>query len=186
MIFGIGLGRTGTRSLTEALCLMGFKAVHWDDRGQHVLDRWYESEVCLPTDLDAFIEGPFVRWWRMADRLYPGSRFILTTRDKSEWLASVERWMKRNNPQSGDEWFHRRLLFWGTTRFHRELFSAAWDEHHETVSQYFADRTDLLVLDIAATPPAALWSALSHFTGRAAPNVPFPHRNQSRKGVVPK
>lgn len=27
-----------------------------------------------------------------ADRLFPGSRFILTTRDKGAWLESVERW----------------------------------------------------------------------------------------------
>ena len=95
MIFGIGLGRTGTRSLTEALRLMGLNAVHWDDRGAHILDRWHESDLSMPDNLDAFIEGPFVRWWRAADRLHPGSHFILTTRDKAAWLESVERWMAR-------------------------------------------------------------------------------------------
>lgn len=186
MIFGIGLGRTGTRSLTDALCMLGLKAVHWDNRGAHVLDGWHESDLSLPDGLDAFIEGPFVRWWRVADRLYPGSRFILTTRDKEQWLASVERWMQRSTPPIGDEWFNRRLLYWGTNRFHRDIFSAIWDEHHESISRYFQGRDDFLVLNIAATADTELWSALGSFTSRDAPDLPFPHRNQSSKGVVPK
>ncbi len=179
MIFGIGLGRTGTRSLTEALRLMGLNAVHWDDRGAHVLDRWHESDLAMPADLDAFIEGPFVRWWRAADRLFPGSRFILTTRDKAAWLDSVERWMARWEPPVGGEWFNRRLFYWGTTRFHRDLFSAAWDEHHESVRRYFEGRDDLLVIDVAATPPDELWESLSRFVARAVPDKTFPHLNRS-------
>lgn len=181
MIFGIGLGRTGTRSLTEALRLMGLNAIHWDNVGAHVLDRWYESDLALPNDLDAFIEGPFVRWWRAADHLYPGSRFILTTRDKGAWLDSVERWIRRWNPPVGDEWFNRRLFYWGTTRFHRELFSAAWDEHHDAVGRYFQGRDDLLAIDIAATPAADLWESLSRFIGRPIPDAPFPHLNRNTK-----
>jgi hypothetical protein len=45
---------------------MGPNTVHWDDRGSHVMDNWHESDLTLPADLDAFIEGPFVRWWRAA------------------------------------------------------------------------------------------------------------------------
>ena len=52
MIFGIGLGRTGTRSLTDALRLMGLNAVHWDDRGSHVMDHWHDSDLALPEGLD--------------------------------------------------------------------------------------------------------------------------------------
>ncbi|MCA9206443.1 MAG: hypothetical protein KDA59_25495 [Planctomycetales bacterium] len=181
MIFGIGLGRTGTRSLTKALRLMGLNAVHWDNVGAHVLDRWFDSELTLPSDLDAFIEGPFVRWWRAADRLYPDSLFILTTRDKSEWLDSVERWMGRWNPPIGDEWFNRRLFYWGTRRFHRELFSAAWDEHHEAIARYFQNRSDLLEINIAGTSDHDLWRTLGNFIGRPVPDSPFPHLNRSTK-----
>ena len=180
MIFGIGLGRTGTRSLTDALRLMGLNAVHWDDRGAHVMDRWIESDLKLPDDLDAFIEGPFVRWWRAADRIFPGSRFILTTRDKSAWLESVERWMARWTPPNGDEWFNRRLFYWGTTRFHTDLFSSAWDEHHEAVMRYFEGRDDLLVIDITAMPEADLWLTLSQFVERSVPDAAFPHLNRSK------
>lgn len=58
MIFGIGTGRTGTRSLTEALRLMGLNAVHWDDRGAHIMDGWYESDLSLPPDLDSCLTTP--------------------------------------------------------------------------------------------------------------------------------
>jgi hypothetical protein len=33
MIFGIRLGRTGTRSLTEAIRMMRLNAGHWDNLG---------------------------------------------------------------------------------------------------------------------------------------------------------
>jgi hypothetical protein len=153
--------------------------VHWDDRGAHILDRWHESDLSMPDNLDAFIEGPFVRWWRAADRLHPGSHFILTTRDKAAWLESVERWMARTEPPVGDEWFNRRLFHWGTTHFHRELFSAAWDEHHESIDRYFRGRYDLLEIDIASLRDAELWEAIAGFVGRRPPKSPFPHLNRS-------
>ena len=59
MIFGIGLGRTGTRSLTEALRLMGLNAVHWDNRKAHVLDRWYESDLMMPGQSRRLHRRPF-------------------------------------------------------------------------------------------------------------------------------
>jgi hypothetical protein len=76
---------------------------------------------------------------------------------------------------------HRRLFYWGTTRFHREQFSAAWDEHHESVEHYFEGRDDVLVIDVAGAPEAELWEALSRFIGRPIPEAPFPHMNRSTK-----
>ena len=92
MIFGIGLGRTGTRSLTDALRLMGFNAVHWDDRGSHVMDRWHESDLALPAGLDAFIEGRLghVLDFRIDAGYTDGATLDLLTDEKLRFIGRLK------------------------------------------------------------------------------------------------
>ena len=40
---------------------------------------------------------------------------------------------------------------------------------------------DLLVIDVAGTPEAELWEALSQFVGCPIPEAAFPHLNRSTK-----
>jgi hypothetical protein len=65
-IFGIGLSKTGTTSLNQALIELGFKSVHDSQRAE-------------------LFSGDF-----------GGSKFILTVRDVEDWLQSMERWLTPN------------------------------------------------------------------------------------------
>ena len=74
-VFGIGLSRTGTKSLAAALNLLGIRTRY------------------------AITETSAVPFCPHFDELYPGSKFILTIRDKQSWLNSCgEHWGDANAP----------------------------------------------------------------------------------------
>lgn len=176
MIFGIGLFRTGNESLTRALCMMGLNAVHWP---ADMLPRWHRFEIHPLPEVDALIEGPFVRWHLYAARKWPDAKFILTTRDKPAWLDSCEAWWAKV-PSEGSSWWRRRILWVGTSVFDRELFSAMWDQHLASVRSIELDPSRLLEIDVGrAGDSRQLWDQLAGFLGRPAPrDRPFPHLNR--------
>ena len=102
-VFCIGLNKTGTRSLHDALEMLGLRSIHWGGselaeavrRGPAIRDAveraLVEGRPLLDDldDADAYsdILELSVKF-DVLDRQYPGSKFILTTRDLDDWLAS--------------------------------------------------------------------------------------------------
>ena len=166
-IFGIGLGKTGLRSLHRALELLGYNSLHSGglealrsvfraiDEGRHLLDY-------LDPELDAFVDiAPIRLYFYLADVEYPGSRFILTARGLDDWLDSRSR---HAESQSGG-------------RPDLDRWRAEYVEHEAVVRSYFTDRPDdLLVLDVARE---SAWERLCEFLGCPVPQVPFPWENRS-------
>lgn len=144
-VFGIGLSRTGTTKLCTILDHLGYRTCHF------VPDLFDPPDWRVVDTADAFADSPIPLLYKVCDRRYPGSKFILTTRDMDDWLASME-WM----------FTHGKVLFnWGprihayhaalyhTKRFDPERLAERWHAYHEEVLDHFAQRRDdLLVLDI--------------------------------------
>lgn len=91
-VFGIGLSHTGTRSLDKALNILGIKSIHWP------LDRKTYRELSngiyklsILEKYQAVTDITTVPVYPQLDKTYPGSKFILTIRDKKSWLESMER-----------------------------------------------------------------------------------------------
>ena len=85
-VFGIGLTRTGTTSLTAALCKLGIDAVHWTNPFTHQ----------VLSDLDAYLFGgltdiSIARTFESLYFRYPNARFIWTRRPRDSWVESVSR-----------------------------------------------------------------------------------------------
>jgi hypothetical protein len=177
-IFGIGLNKTGTTSLTRAAELLGLRAVHHGRRNDHRIERAIAAgkpmfRYSLPRvrRADALFDFRSIeRHFDVADREFPGSRFILSTRDKEEWLASRERHVRRNQEAAARGGYDGGFL-----TVDRDAWSRQWDAHHERVLQHFAGRNDLLVIDVTAGDG---WEKLAPFLGRPVPDLPFPARNQ--------
>ena len=178
-IFGIGLSRTGTTSLTEALRLLGYKAVHCPLS----LVSLHGQGLTLSHDVirrfDAFTDSPVACMYRELDETFPGSKFILTTRPLEKWMNSVRRMrmsfeLLKLLPKV------RRLAkeLCGTTSFSDDsVLERAFCKHGAQVREYFGDRLDkdLLVLDVGA--PYA-WENLCAFLGHDRPHIAFPHYNR--------
>jgi len=183
-IFCIGLNKTGTRSLHDALEILGFRSVHWGGpepqaalrRGPQIRDaveRAAQEGRPLLDDLedaDAYADILALSTnFDVLDRQYPGSKFILTVRDLDEWLDSRRRHVEVNIAR------RERGEYPGTfLAVDVEGWSAEKADHEARVASHFAKRPDdLLVMDIAAGDG---WERLCPFLGIAAPDEPFPQR----------
>ncbi|HEY3324860.1 MAG TPA: sulfotransferase [Planctomycetota bacterium] len=168
-IFGIGLSRTGTRSLTRALELLGFKAVHYPVDLQEIEEN------------DAATDIPVAAQYQELDRLFPGSKFILTLRERETWLRSCQRHLTDPErvralnalPERAREYRLRiRQQVYGTTGFEPKAYTDAYERHLAEVRAYFAERREcLLEIDICAGEG---WVRLCPFLERPMPKLAFP------------
>jgi hypothetical protein len=81
-IIGVGLSKTGTSSLAAALNQLGFRCVH----------SWQAYAIGVQA---AMVDGPAASRYRELDIMYPGSRFILTLRQREAWLESCRKHWER-------------------------------------------------------------------------------------------
>lgn len=170
-IFGVGLSKTGTNSLCEALGHLGFPMIHYPG-----------PKILLPGHLDNMagaVDLPVVRYYKNLDRLYPGSKFILTMRPLDDWLVSVQSHFERRAPDRRSAWGKEcGEAVYGTLKFDRERFAQIYLKHCDDVIAYFADRPDFTVINIFTSPNP--WADLIAGLGLDAPvpEIKFPQRNR--------
>lgn len=180
-VFGIGLSRTGTKTLTKALNLLGYDVVHYpiDEVLFHELTGGTYT-LSLLNDFDGITDITAAPFYAQFADAYPDSKFILTVRDKKSWLASLERhWHGKNIfedvPGMETTLKLRRFLraaTYGCYTFNRERMSYVYDLHHKNVTDYFKDRPgSLLIFDIAAGEG---WEKLCTFLNEPEMEMPFP------------
>jgi hypothetical protein len=191
-LFGIGLSRTGTTSLTTALRCVGYRAIHFpkDDMTRAEITNFLRVgkgplRLSLLNQVHAITDTPVCCTYRALDEFYPGSKFILTVRERQSWLASCRsRWERlpispAAVPGEAPMMQYIRLTrkhLYGTTDFDESLFSASYNRHVDAVLDYFNTKQQrLLVMDICGGDG---WNLLCPFLGVAQPRVAFPHENQ--------
>lgn len=201
-VFGIGLSRTGTKSLTNALNRLGFRISHFpiDEVTLRELTIG-KYNLSLLDHYDGITDVTVAPFYAQLDTIYPGSKFILTMRDKEAWLPAVERhWATRAAPdyqtakkakagplealglrQRRSQKEIRRLEMkqfvraatYGIYRFNRERFSYVYDLHCKNATEYFENRPgSLLSLDITAGQG---WAELCPFLNLPVIDEPFAH-----------
>lgn len=190
-IFGLGLSRTGTKSLTEALGRLGFDVVHFplDETTIREFTNGH-FDLTLLRDHDGITDITTIPFYQQLDWQYPGSKFILTMRDKEPWLESLRGLLARRPPAEEAERFRkkpevyrfRRFLresVYGSNEFDRDRMSRAYDEHHRAVRAYFSGRTDdFLVLDVTSGDG---FEKLCPFLGRDLLSERFPWLGAARR-----
>ena len=181
-IFGIGLSKTGTSSLGIALNQMGIPTK--DFPHDPVTLSQLESgdyRLKLLSHFDAITDTPVVPYYPQLDKLYPGSKFVLTVRDIESWLRSIRdhwadrgAWLEVNPVQKRFAYFINTAVY-GSIAFNEDRFRYVYDLHLREVRRYFADRPDdLLEVDICA---GETMGRLGHFLGVDVADEPFPRAN---------
>jgi hypothetical protein len=211
-IVGVGLSKTGTSSLNEALNLLGFKSIHYDTvRLNDVLDGSSpDPDFRRYDDVDAVTDLPAAYFYDELMAAYPLSKAILTIRDEEAWWRSIAAHFNELSPVQGPVsiGFKKRARY-NAYRIAFEKFPAdSSDRDFRTnLRNYVYGSTSalrflyikkyrehnervvrtiapdrLLVIDVTAGEG---WEKLCPFLGREIPSVRFPHANRrARENAV--
>jgi len=191
-VFGIGLSRTGTTSLTKALTELSYRSLHFphDPLTQTELMRYYSDSskplvLTVAERYDALTDTPIASVFRELANQYPTSRFILTTRSEEKWLDSCEQYFARVMEPMYTRWGTAEAIrycravnarVYGSPHFNREAFSRTYTIHFRNVTRYFDRQPDrLLCVDIC---DGQGWPELCRFLNCAVPAVAFPSENR--------
>jgi hypothetical protein len=155
--------------------MLGYRAVHNPTDNDTMLSLLSGKLRCRSIEEhDAVCDIMFCRHFRELDRIYPGSLFILTERDRESWHASCARHWEGRSISISRLWNEELVDFqvYGTAIYSRSLFDDAYDEHYTAVVNYFRDSSRLLRQSICSGEG---WEKLCDFLGVPIPVVPFPH-----------
>lgn len=171
-VFNIGLPKTGTTSLHQALLQLRYRSLHNPLKFRELSYR--QGIYRYPDDNWDALTNFGEHFYPQLDRNYPDSRFILTLRDKERWLQSTEKWFSRRPLKPKKDNIGRVETF-GCMRFNHERFSYVYDYHLNNVKTYFKHRPDdLLILNIDTDDS---WVKLCTFLNEPISDSSFPHRN---------
>jgi hypothetical protein len=181
-VVGIGLRKTGTRSVAVATRELGFRTLH---KGDAATSAAVDAAAAagrpllspLGDEFDVYFDvEALVHRFAEVDEQYPGSRFLLTTRPVDAWLSSMERHVLGNRERAA-----RGAYDGGFLDVEPERWRAEFEAHHAEVRAHFADRPrDLLELDVSAGQG---WERLAPFLGATVPSTPFPWENKAGEGT---
>jgi len=96
-VFCIGYNKTGTTTVESVLKSLGYSMPKQKDQEMTVVEELhlgnYKPLRALCSKYDAFQDMPFSQGvtYAVLDVMFPGSKFILTTRDSNEWFESLKR-----------------------------------------------------------------------------------------------
>jgi hypothetical protein len=205
-IFCIGLSRTGTVSLCLALEKLGYATIHFPlgmfvfpeqvssdlkfeskfvrgylhNRRLRKEIEYYESKEGrnLINNYCAFGDLPIPSYFEHLDRKYPGSKFILTTRDEDKWLKSMNWLLTEGKIVWKRGQIENEILYqtYGTIKYDEKLLLNTFRNHNEKVIEYFINRSDIFLL-LNIDKGELNYSKLCKFLQVDNPDEDFPKSN---------
>lgn len=189
-VLGVGLSRTGTTSLTEALETLGYKTIHFDDKclNDVIFNHTEDFDFRCYDHVDAVLDIPSAYFYDEILAAYPDCKAILTVRDVESWFRGFEaheartqdRWniakMRMEHANPGPiQWFpivNRRIVY-GSHSLRPYIYKKKYRDHNRHVQQDI-DRDRLLVMDIFNGDG---WPELCGFLDKPIPDRQFPCAN---------
>ncbi|MEX2595908.1 MAG: sulfotransferase family protein [Salibacteraceae bacterium] len=174
-VFCIGFMKTGTTTLNRALSILGYRVSHNSWRWlKYIFRNDWQSIKDKMNEWDAAEDNPIPLIYKELDQLFPGSKFILTTRDPEKWYDSVS-YHIGNLKTPMHEWLFGRGK--GLPKQDKEHSIRIFNTHRERVIEYFKDRPeDLLIIDVTEIQN---WNTICSFLDEEIPSTPFPHANKT-------
>jgi hypothetical protein len=183
-VFGIGWAKTGVTTLGRCLRELGYR--HHGQRLDLVKD--LGSGDLATADLsrilaaaavhEAFTDWPWILLYRQLDEAFPGSRFVLTTREPGRWLRSYRSMIARLPPATPEVVARRRILYGlPFPDVTDAMLLERRARHDAAVRDWFRGRPEsLLTVDWES---GGGWNELCGFLRLPVPAVPFPHENRA-------
>lgn len=182
-VFVIGLGRTGTTSMTEALGHLGYTIIHTPDVWHQLKYGDYNLDLLNHPQVDGIGDVAAAIFFKQLDREWPGSKFILTLRELGGWLRSQEYHVKASHVEERTGAARENMVFtraaaYGSVEYERWRFIDVYRDHLRSVRDHFSGRDDLLQIKLGWEGQKK-WSLLCEFLGKASPRAEFPMSNST-------
>jgi hypothetical protein len=178
-VIGVGLSKTGTKSLQQALVSLGYSNHSWSPE---LMERWYHGDIAavlaVADSVDCVEDWPFLAAYRdLMDRYGSSARYVLTIRSSpGVWLDSVVAHADRVGPRYD---IHRRMAFgYDHPRGHEAEYLAFYERHNAAVRAAVAERRLGQCFAEFCWETGDGWPGLCALIGAAPPARPFPHSNR--------
>ena len=194
-VIGSGFGRTGTRSLKEALEVLGFAPCHHMEEifaNPPQVAYWQAIAAGQPVDMAAVFAGyaaqidwPSAHVWRESAAAFPDAKVIHSVRPDDVWWRSFSKTIGKLMTLRGTLPLPPHIAtmmeamdvmacqgtFGGQWANREAALNALHRREAEVRAAIPGER--LLVFDVAQG-----WAPLCAFLGAEVPAMPFPNRNQ--------
>ncbi|XP_076823977.1 uncharacterized protein LOC143470023 [Clavelina lepadiformis] len=204
-----GHQKTGTKTLNEALTLLGYNVYDFLENFFYLSKEWnqilttggdtqlFQKMFC---DVDAVCDMPSLLFWEEIHRAFPDAKIILSVRENDDvWFRSMMNQMTSNQKNC----LLRLVFFLSPTALSRLVGSgirAAQLAYGMDRSAIFSTKQNEMYMKLCYrrhnahvmmnAPKDKLliynckegWGPLCEFLGVDAPSVPFPHKN--KKGSI--
>jgi len=176
-IICVGLEKTGLTSLANALLILGIPTL----KSPYELEYMYLNDSILGKkpfyrypDKIGFADYPIPRIYKVMDRAYPDSKFILTVREEEQWLRSGQNFFTEVTKYVSKETVEQ----WQDSEEKNKNNLERYRKHNEDVRLHFRDKPyKLLEMNICTGDG---WEKLCPFLEKEVPSVPFPHENKGK------
>ena len=138
-VIGVGLNKTGTKTLRHHLLNWGFRhrsyeldAFHQfqDGRIQELLDSMEE--------FDSFEDWPWPLMYREIDKRFPDARFVLTTRRSADaWYKSLCKMAVRMGPLND---YEKHIYGYAMPHGNKKIHTDFYERHNEQVLAHFRNQ----------------------------------------------
>ena len=193
-VFGIGLSRTGTTSLTDALTVLGYGAIHFFNPLPKRIIEWEDF-----FHFDAFTDSTVSFQFEKLYAAFPNAKFIYTEREMSAWVRSnsnlykprgfsstieFKAWLARPKSEQGkfDRLYHchhpNYIAAYESLYARFSDWETAYHAYEDRVNRFFADKPADKLLRVDITKEKS-WDKLCDFLDKPIPKAVFPHSNKS-------
>ena len=207
-IFGLGFKKTGTTSLdsmfSHLIDVFGGSRPDENERASATSDMIKGNEtstLILAKEHNYFQDSPWChepnKLYQRLARLYPTSKFVLTTRNADEWYSSVLRWLQCAPGQKGKcskRKMERYRAIFGASSNSRTDFIPAFEAHNSNVRQFFKEELNqphrLLDIDLTKNKDhgnGVDWKIFCNFVGLSDEHCPsgaIPHKNKTPSQMI--
>lgn len=213
-IFCIGLSRTGTTSVCEALKMLDIPTLHYIPSiftNPQIIDSslrfspqvkrtpyqtWrlkkelkvYNEERAVKHLINyrAFGDLPIPLFYKELDTAFPKSKFIYTTRDIDSWLRSMK-WMLTEGKIIW-KWgnIDHEILFrtYNTQYFEKDKLVHAFEEHQKDVFNYFNRFSNEKLLIMNIDEERLSFKKICNFFSLPIPLQDYPQSNKKRDASI--
>jgi hypothetical protein len=180
-VVNVGLPRTGTTSIAQAMRLLGFSALHTWPEGEHapeILTSFRRGEgpgIVHVTRFELLTDTPFYALRRTFERWFPQTHIIATSRPRSDWIRSMVR-HGRAGGRFLAEMYGLRGPVYGEAD--ATVLGQMYDRHHDEVCR------NLPIIDLSM-PDSEKWRTLCAAFPRTSRTLqrcerwPWPFMNRS-------